>query len=167
MPMSIAELGSIGEFVGSVAILVTLVYLAIQTTLTRREMSSTALNNIFASFKSVNQAVIGSEEVALLYEKGLREPNSLTRGEKLRFFMLVREAANAYLALFRQFKAGIVDEATWKGVAFDVYASTPGVRAFLEEQSELYDEEFVAYYRAIKPYPPSDAVTFMVGRVDA
>jgi hypothetical protein len=40
--MNIQELGSLGEFVGAIAVMVTLVYLAIQTRLTRKAAEETA-----------------------------------------------------------------------------------------------------------------------------
>ena len=51
--MSIQELGSMGEFVGAIAVLITLIYLSIQTRLTRRAAEETAN---FASSQATNSA---------------------------------------------------------------------------------------------------------------
>lgn len=161
--MSITELGAIGEFIGSIAILVTLAYLAVQTTIMRRETATAARANTYNAFQAINHAIVASEEVALLYERGLRDPMALSEGETLRFFMLLREAMNAYAELYQQYRSGVIREQDWRAMNFDIYAQTPGVKWFIEFQAKIYPEDFVSHINSINPNPDIDAVGLMTG----
>lgn len=161
--MSIQDLGAIGELVGSIAILVTLIYLAIQTRLNRKALIDGALNELFKSFSSVNQSVIHSEEIALLYERGLRDPSQLTKVEALRFFTLIREAMNGFFNLYKHYQSGAIDKQTWEGTAFEVFASCPGVIRFMDTQRSAFDREFLSYFDSIDRTQFDDPVLTIVG----
>ena len=92
--MDIQDLGAIGELVGSALILVTLIYVAVQIKLSRKEMADAAEKELLDAFIAVNQSIVSSEEIALLYVKGLEQPQTLTRAEQIRFQMLVRQILN-------------------------------------------------------------------------
>ena len=161
--MSIQDLGAIGDLVGSVAIFVTLIYLAIQTRLNRKALVDSALNELMSSFSSVNQSVIQSKEVALLYEKGLRNPSTLTKDEALRFFMLIRESMNGFFNLYLHYQSGAIEKRTWEGMAFEVFACCPGVIAFMNTQRSSYNPEFLSYFDSIDRNQYDDPVLSMVG----
>ena len=96
--------------VGAVVVAVTLIYLAVQTHLNKRALEAAVVSNIQSSWSQSHQSIINSEEVALLNEKGHRDPESLTKGESLRYFMLVRDTTNAYYGMFLQYRNGLIDE---------------------------------------------------------
>lgn len=161
--MNIQDLGAIGELIGSIAILVTLIYLAIQTRLNRKALVDAALNELINSFSSVNQSVIQSKEIALFYEKGLRDPTALSKDEALRFFMMIRESMNGFFNLYLHYQSGAINRQTWEGTAFEVFACCPGVIAFMKTQQSSYTPEFRSYFDSIDKNKYDDPVISMVG----
>jgi len=92
------DLGNLGDFIGGLAVVATLVYLAIQVrqnTAQLRRASDLAVveagDLTFQSFSRFREQIISSSEVAELYLKGIRDPDALMSSEKLRFNMLVQE----------------------------------------------------------------------------
>ena len=159
-------IAAIGELVGAAVVAITLIYLAVQTHLNKKAIIASVISNTLNSFSKVHQAAIQSEVVALLYEKGARDPGSLAKGEGIRFFLLLREAMNGYGAMFRAYRNGLIDEATWTGMRFDIFVSQPGVRKFIEGQRQAWDADFVEYIDSLELYTSSDPVAFMTGPMD-
>ena len=155
--------GAVGEIFGALIVAATLVYLAAQTRLYRRAMEADAVSKVTSNFNNVHELLIQSEDAAILNEKGHRDPDSLTRGEKLRYFMMVRQTINAYFEMFTQHRAGDIDKQTWEVVRFDIYASQPGVRRFLKDQESTYPKDFVEYYNSLEVLTDPDPVFLMTG----
>lgn len=86
--MTILELGAIGEFVGAIAVVLTLFYLAIQirqnTKATRKQSVRDAMEFIYSS----SGPLIGDQQLAEIYLKGMKDFNSLQAAEQIRFHYL-------------------------------------------------------------------------------
>ena len=90
--MSIQELGSIGEFVSAIAVVVSLIYLAIQVKSGRTALEETQirerLNQEFASneyFNQLRNLLASDEQLASIEMKGISDLGSLTKIERRRF----------------------------------------------------------------------------------
>ena len=70
--MTISELGSLGELIGSVAILATLVYLAIQTRLARSESAAADARNYGASIRELQLILVSDESLTEAHMKATR-----------------------------------------------------------------------------------------------
>ena len=95
--ISIQDLGSLGEFLGGIAVVVSLVYLALQirqnTQHVVQNTRSIRREGARAFFEDANvwrSYLIQSPEIAELYRRGLRQPEELEPGEWLRFRMLMQ-----------------------------------------------------------------------------
>ena len=78
-------LGNYGEFVGAIAVVVTLIYLAIQVRQNTNAELRSALDLSVRNFIAIRQAVFENSEVSSISFKGLNEPDSLNEEEKYRF----------------------------------------------------------------------------------
>jgi hypothetical protein len=92
--MTIAELGSLGELVGAIAVLATLVYLSIQTRLTREAAQETAgFASSHATYESMTsydqwrKSILENHELARIMVKA-RGDEPLTEEEQLLFDLL-------------------------------------------------------------------------------
>ncbi len=81
---TIGILGSIGEFVGALLIAATLIYLAIQTSATSKNVEILKDQNITTTIARFNEKIAESEEIAAVWIKG-REGRELSPTEELRF----------------------------------------------------------------------------------
>ncbi len=114
--MTIFELGALGEFVGAIAVVGTLIYLAVQirqnTSQIRDNVLSLQVNayqDLINRIADVNKLVISDGEWASIAVKAAENPTELDSIELSRYMsflmMLTRHADKAYL----QYENGMID----------------------------------------------------------
>lgn len=91
--VTLQDLGNIGEFVGAVGVVVSLVYLAVQI---RQNTKATRANSVQDLTENINKAAekLIEPENAELYLRGIRSYATLTPEEKLRFGQLINVLVN-------------------------------------------------------------------------
>ena len=87
--MTLEDLGNIGEFVGAIGVVVSLLYLAIQ--IRRSNLLATAESNRFGQHAPIEpiMAIVQDPEVARIFREGLGDRDALSSDEKVRFDMLL------------------------------------------------------------------------------
>lgn len=146
--MTIAELGAVGEFVGSIAVLATLVYLALQMKQTQRLLLSSILqarseNNItMALATSTNPSL-----AAALEKSGAGEALTAEESRQVRSYgvAVMRNFEN----LFAQHKLGTLDEDTWRAADEGLrYTLTSAPAPWAREGFEMIRVGFRPDFRA-------------------
>ena len=87
--MSIQDLGSIGELIAAIAIVITLAYLAVQIRQSAKATRQAAFHSAVESGLALRLELIREPEIVALYLKGLSDHRSLSREDLLRFNMLM------------------------------------------------------------------------------
>ena len=92
------ELGNLGDFIGGVAVLVTLVYVAIQIRQNTAQLKiggEIARTDTYArsveSFSEFRSLLISDSEMADIYLRGCRDMGSLSPVERLRFYLILQQ----------------------------------------------------------------------------
>lgn len=95
--MSLQDLGSVGDFLGGVGVIVSLVYLAIQIRQNTQQVAQNTraigregIRSFLEDAATWRSYLIHSPEVTDLYRRGLQIPDELEHGEWLRFRMLLQ-----------------------------------------------------------------------------
>lgn len=78
-------IGAIGEILGAGAVLITLVYLAVQIRHVRKQNESNALDHIIEALNDFAGRIAESESLADILSRGRASYSALDEGEKLRF----------------------------------------------------------------------------------
>jgi hypothetical protein len=81
-------LGAIGEVVGAIAVVVSLLYLAVQIRAQNRESQVAAAHEILAAFRGM-QIPLQDPGLAELWEKAVMDFESLNGGERIQIFAVV------------------------------------------------------------------------------
>ena len=87
--MTIEQFGSIGEVVGAIATVATLLYLAVQIRQNTRTVRSASISSYVQASGNVMTMLAENAEVCDLYYKGLESPNLLTDSERRRFYVTI------------------------------------------------------------------------------
>ncbi len=145
--MTIFELGALGEFVGSIAVVVTLVYLTLQM---RRNMFTTQAASHHAITDSINQvnlAVAESPELARIWTVGLEDRSSLTEEETWQQNMLLLSYFHIFDSMHYEAHVGAGDSGL-------LLAEEPGITHLmsLSGVSEWWDENVFAYGPEFRAY---------------
>ncbi|MBW2313691.1 MAG: hypothetical protein JRH10_05825 [Deltaproteobacteria bacterium] len=94
--MVLEDLGNLGDFVGGLAVIVTLLYLAAQ--IRRSNLLATAEANRFAVNAPTPTilAIAQDSDLARVFREGLRDRDSLQEDDKVRFDMLMGSFIGAF-----------------------------------------------------------------------
>ena len=140
-------LGNLGDFVGGVAVIVTLVYLAGQVRQNTRTSKATASALTSEGFTAWWGAIAQSDEVASVFLRGLADED-LSPTEQLRFTALLTTLFGYLQNSFYQHELGVLPfdplELGRRNVVEGLFRS-PAVRRWWERDShQVYSPEFRA-----------------------
>ena len=112
--MTISELGSLGELVGSIAVVVTLVYLTTQLRQTTTAIRAAATQALDQSITENIGLWASSRENALLMDRGLDSYESLSEEESTHFHMLIAAFFLTMDSSFWSHRNGLLPEELWE-----------------------------------------------------
>ncbi len=132
--MSIMELGALGEFVGSILVLGTLIYLVVQVQQARRGINASNFVNATHMFNPVLLGIVSDAELFDLWLRGCNDPESLTDTQGARYHLLLRAINNNFLALHAAYEDGTFPEANWQIYErnFGELLATPGGNSLIK-----------------------------------
>ena len=94
--MDIMELGAIGELVGGVAVIATLVYLAMQVRQSNRQESAQALKECITEFVAAFAEVTSTETAAENFRAGIDHFDEMTANQQSVFHSKMQMLGNGY-----------------------------------------------------------------------
>ena len=143
--MSLSDLASLGSFVSGVAVLISLVYLALQVR--QAERNQRGLMQQGRAERQADHALrLAEPGLAEVYFKGVMQPEDLSAAEADRFFSICRASFLSAEDSVLQHKAGLLDEAAYRTflAGWSFVAALPGVCAAWRITSQLYGSEFAS-----------------------
>ena len=105
--MTVSELGSIGEFLGGLAVLVSLIYLALQIRQNTTSVRAAASASVAESLSRVTEIISVEPELGRIWSQGLDDYDSLDSDARTRFNTIfltyIRRLENAFYQQSRGF----------------------------------------------------------------
>jgi len=163
--MTLEALGNLGEFVGSIAVLVSLIYLGIQVKKSTETERTSTYQSIVSDFGRMNQSLASDPELLFLYVKALEEYESLTPPEKARvsqvFYMTFRYFENMYY----QHRKGYLEAEVWVGWKrlMLTYFGRPGFASWWQARRDVFGEPFAHFLETEKLDRPVASYADVVG----
>ncbi len=108
--MNWEAIGAIGEVVGAIAVIATLLYLAIQIRQNTKAVKGATLNAIT---ERKQFELRWSSDISVAWRKSLNEPEKLSKDEHWQMAEWMSACFVARENEFFQFKHGLIDEDTW------------------------------------------------------
>jgi hypothetical protein len=145
--MNIMELGALGEFVGSVGVVATLVYLAVQIRQNTRATQTASHHAITDSLNQGNVAQATDPELARIWLAGCEDRGALSDVDRHRLDMLLLAYFHVFDSLFYAATRGAGERslllAEEKGFAH--LMKLPGVQEWWQENPYAFSAEFRSY----------------------
>ena len=110
--MTISELGSLGELIGSIAVLGSLLYLALQIRQGARATQTTSELQVTDMVSRWNASAAADREFQRVWDT-LAAGGELNDEEKLQFIWKVAEYCVIAQGVFDQYESGMVSERCW------------------------------------------------------
>ena len=130
--MTIQDLGNIGDFLGGLGVVVTLLYLARQIRQNTKSVESAAFQAVTRDVADSIAELSRDPELSRIVFDGLREFESFSREDRRRFATYMASLLRRYENLLEQTRLGNIEPASWEGVAreFTRLFALPGTRAW-------------------------------------
>ena len=145
--MTLQDLGNIGEFVGAIAVVVSLVYLAVQIRQNTRSVRASTYQDIVHMLQEIDLLLASDPELNRIWIVGRHDPTQLNDDQQRRFNTLLlafyRNLENAYF----QGQNKLIDERiydAWVGYSLRL-SSKPGFLQWWQSHRGLLSEEFQQY----------------------
>ena len=149
--MTVAELGSLGELIGSIAVFVTVMYLAVQvrqSNITSRVQSNQAINKKTSDFL---KALYTNQEAFDVWVRGRNSFNDLNKVDAYKFEIIMYDAFGNIHEQWYQSVSGVADEIQFTRVLsmIRMYMSLRGVVEVWEHINRHYpfDSQFKDFIR--------------------
>lgn len=152
--MTLQDLGNIGEFVGAIGVVASLIYLALQIRQNSHQISQNT-NSVLGSVELENArrafdwlaTIAQNPGLRRVWRLGLSEPTKLTEDEGLQFAMLMGATFYRMEGGFRQYKRGLLSEDSWEPMEelISRYMRSPAVVAWWSHRDVPFARSFSEY----------------------
>ncbi len=105
--------GVISEVVGAIAVVATLLFLAIEVRNNKKATESASIDSLAEGFNTINSHIIDQPGVAEIYFRGVADPNSLDEIQKVRFMALMQSYVNHFATVKKYHDAGLLSAEEW------------------------------------------------------
>jgi len=142
--MSIQDWGAIGELVGGVAVIATLVYLALQIRQNTRAIRLSTSHAVTEDFRGMFALMAERKGLAEAIHKGLQDAGGVTGAEKMRYWGFNSNFIYAFENAYIQSTQDALDPRHWAGMKRMVidYTHVPGFKEYWPNRKHWYSEDF-------------------------
>jgi hypothetical protein len=136
--------GAVGEVIGALAVVFTLIYLAIQMKQNTLAVNQSAQQSMVAETGSAMDSIFGNPQGAEIWVNGMESWSSLTKSEKAQFAGIMHHTMRVYEQAYLSFRAGILETQIWLGMETAVLEviSSPGAQEWWSLRKHWYSEAF-------------------------
>lgn len=154
--MSLEQLGLIAEIVGAIAIVITLVYLAIQIKGSAQSSRSAAVTDATTAMQSFYQELGTNPATSKLFLEGLTNPDALSQQDQFQYLMLMH---SCYLGFQRSFflaREGTLDFALRDSIGTAIHAVNhlPGMHFYWRQRKGYFQPEFAGWIEGLLAREP-------------
>jgi hypothetical protein len=147
--MSLADLANFSQIIASIAVVASLIYLAVQVGQTERNQRA-MIQQGRADRASAGALALAGPEMASVFRKGMSGDSTLTPGEFDQLLLMCRALLLSGEDSFLQRRAGLLDQGafdSWVAGA-RAYMAAPGLRAIWKMTSRQYCDEYRDFINA-------------------
>ena len=145
--MDIMELGAIGELVGGVAVIGSLIYVGLQVRQSNRLVADSVVQAARRFTDELLRDISNDAPLAEFYLAGLADSEPMEQSERIRFDMILMRVFRAMEGLFLEHRGGLMSDEVWSSNErrFAQLLRQPGGAASWRRQRDLFVEGFAAY----------------------
>src|ERR1700681_458861 len=142
---------AISQMVGSIAVVLSVHYLAVQVHHSTRIAKLAAQDAAATSLREVTRPFAENAELARVWRRGLENLQSLSAEEQARFFHSSYQFLKAFETIHFHHIHGLMDEQIWKGWCglLQHYIASPGMDHYWKLRQDLFSARFQKFIREL------------------
>ena len=167
--MNWEAIGAVGEIVGAIAVIATLIYLAIQIKGSARAARSAAVTDATTPMQAFYQELGSNAQASGLFLDGMTNPDSLSSQAEFQFIMLCHSAFLGFQRCFFLAQEGTLDVELRDSIGTAVHAVNhlPGMRLYWRQRKSYFQPEFVSWIEGLLDREPLMDMDVYHGRGDS
>lgn len=142
--MNWEAISAISQLVGSIAVVFSVLYLALQVHRSTRVANVAAQDAAATALRDVTKPFMENAELARIWQTGLENLDSLSREDQGRFFHAAYQFLKAFETIHFHYAYGLMDPQLWEGwrELLRHYAAAPGFVFYWNLRHDLFSERF-------------------------
>ena len=147
--MNWEAIGAIGQMVGAIAVVISLIYLTREI----RRNARLARQSSVDTLNVVAGQLAQHPHLAELFDRGIRDLRSLEGADRVSFEALMLQWFHIFAEMYSQHLEGHLDPRVWREVETpmrDLINARPGIQAWWRLYSKWFGEEFVNYVNQVQ-----------------
>lgn len=145
--MFLEDLGNIGEFLGAMAVIASLVYLAIQIRQNTRAVKASTHQNLSDGFGDFLKLLVQDQRGAEIFRNGVHGLEGLDEAERDTFYALLSILFMHFENAHVHRQQGLMEDEQWRRwrIATGWYAGFPGVSIWWVNRRAVFGADFRAF----------------------
>ena len=138
-------IGALAELLAVIAVLPTLLYLAIQLRQNTLAVRSQTIHSLIQDLTATVQALVESESLTDLMVRAQEDYDSLSSAERARFSYLLMMIVRRFEGVHFQRQLGFIDVAATAGFERSILSIIASNPAWWDKTKPIFSDEFVVY----------------------
>ena len=142
--MSWESISAIGEIVGAVGVVISLIYLAVQIRQNTRAMKAQSAREAVAAMRDFNKSMVEDPEISRIFRRGAEGLTNLNEEERARFGHILFNFFKTAEELHYQYLQGTLDPHIWESwkTVISLYSTSPGFSEYWEMRKSFFTSAF-------------------------
>jgi hypothetical protein len=159
MEMNWDAISAISQLVGSIAVVLSVLYLALQVHQSTRVAKLATQDAAAAALRDVTKPLMENAELERIWRVGVEDISDLSTEERARFFHATYQFLKAFETIHFHYVYGLMDRQLWEGWhgLLQHYVAAPGIAQYWKLRPEVFSERFRKFVDSLEP--PSEQRT--------
>ena len=151
--MSWDAISAISQLVGSIAVVLSVLYLAVQVHQSTRVAKLGTQDAAAAALRDVTKPFMENAELERIWRVGLEDLGALSLEERTRFFHAAYQFLKAFETIHFHYAYGLMDKQLWKGWQglLRHYVAAPGIIHYWKLRPDVFSERFRKFVDSLEP----------------
>ena len=153
--MNWAAIGALGEMLGALAVVISVLYLALQVRSQIKEAQLASIHEVSEGFRDGIAATFMDRHLSQVFISGKDDPTQLSDAERIQFISIVQRNYRVWEDAFYQHRDGRLPQPLWRSMEkqYSALLNWPGVQWVWEIRRDFYTPDFRAYVDEVERHP--------------
>jgi hypothetical protein len=159
-------INAVSQLISSIAVVVSVLYLAVQLRGSTRVARVAAMDAAAAALRDVTKPFMENAELARIWRIGLEDLEALPPEDQARFFHAAHQFLKALETIHYHYVYGLLDSQLWAGwrELLQHYVATPGINHYLTLRGAVFSERFCKFIGELEPVAERRTVGNLLGK---
>jgi hypothetical protein len=152
-------ISAVSQLVGSIAVVLSVLYLAMQVHRSTRVAKLATQDAAATALRDVTKPLMENAELERIWRVGLEDLSALSVEDRARFFHAAYQFLKAFETIHFHYVYGLMDRQLWDGWhgLLQHYVAAPGIAEYWKLRPEVFSERFRKFVNSLEP--PSEQRT--------